>query len=135
MPLEPLYVTNRVVAIILPKAPFVDWIKAADPVPSNAIITFEDAREEPSASLIPTDDADDPDQPGKRWIQRNWKAVFEQLLGDWYVDPDLWPRNRTLRCSAIGVRFASTPLSWTTPIRRSSATTDPDAMAAVHRSC
>jgi hypothetical protein len=121
MPLEPLYVTNRVVAIILPKAPFVDWIKAADPVPSNATITFEDAREEPSAFLIPTDDADDPDQPGKRWIQRNWKAVFEQLLGDWYVDPDLWPRNRTLkmfrdwcevRIHTVVLDYADTPLEY-----------------------
>lgn len=121
MPLEPLYVTNRVVAIILPKAPFVDWIKAADPVPSNATITFEDAREEPSAFLIPTDDADDPDQPGKRWIQRNWKAVFEQLLGDWYVDPDLWPRNRTLkmfrdwrevRIHTVVLDYADTPIEY-----------------------
>ena len=121
MPLEPLYVTNRVVAIILPKAPFVDWIKAADPVPSNATITFEDAREEPSAFLIPTDDADDPDQPGKRWIQRNWKAVFEQLLGDWYVDPDLWPHNRTLkmfrdwcevRIHTVVLDYADTPIEY-----------------------
>lgn len=73
MPLEPLYVTNRVVVTILPKAPFVEWINAADPTSANATVTFADAREEPSAFLIPTDDTD---EPGKRWIQRNWNVVF-----------------------------------------------------------
>jgi hypothetical protein len=71
MQIELPYVTNRVVAILLPKAPFVEWINTADPIPANAMIMYDDAREERSAFLIPTDEADDPDQPGKRWIQRN----------------------------------------------------------------
>lgn len=121
MPLEPLYVTNRVVVTILPKAPFVEWINAADPTPANATVTFEDAREEPSAFLIPTGGTNDLDQPGKRWIERNWKMVFEQLLEDWYVDPDLWPRNRTLKmfrewCEVcihtIVLDYADTPLEY-----------------------
>ncbi|WP_028215462.1 hypothetical protein [Paraburkholderia mimosarum] len=97
MPLEPLFVSNRVVAIIVPKAPFVAWINAADPVPANPTVTLADAPEEPSAFLIPTNESDDQDQPGKRWIQRSWKALFEQMLADWYTDPALWPRNRTIK--------------------------------------
>jgi hypothetical protein len=49
MPLEPLFVSNRVVAIIVPKAPFVAWINAADPVAANPTVTLADAQEEPSA--------------------------------------------------------------------------------------
>jgi hypothetical protein len=121
MPVEPLYVTNRVVAVLLPKAPFVEWINAADPVAINATITYDDARAEPSAFLIPTDQADDPDEPGKRWIQRNWKLLFEHLLGDWYVDPALWPRNRTIkmfrewcevRVHSMVFDYADTPLEY-----------------------
>lgn len=97
MALEPLFVSNRVVAFILPKAVFVDWINAADPMPSKGAVTLADAHEEPTAYLIPTDDSDDQDQPGKRWIQRNWKILFERVLEDWYNDPELWPRNRTLK--------------------------------------
>ncbi|WP_321899775.1 hypothetical protein [Paraburkholderia heleia] len=93
MPLEPLFVSNRVVAIIVPKAPFVAWINAADPVPANPTVTLADAQEEPTAFLIPTNEADAPDQPGKRWIQRSWKVLFERMLEDWYTDPTLWPRN------------------------------------------
>ena len=89
-----------------------------DPTPANATVTFEDAREEPSAFLIP---ADDTDEPGKRWIQRNWKVVFEQLLEDWYIDPGLWPRNRTLKMfrewcevciQTIVLDYADTPLEY-----------------------
>lgn len=46
MPLAPRYMTNRIVAIILPKASFFEWIHATDPSPGNGIITFEDARAE-----------------------------------------------------------------------------------------
>ncbi|WP_233874568.1 hypothetical protein [Paraburkholderia adhaesiva] len=97
MSLEPLFVSNRVVALIVPKAPFVAWINAADPAPANPTVTLADAQEEPSAFLIPTSGTEDPDQPGKRWIQRNWKALFEHMLEDWYTDPALWPRNRTIK--------------------------------------
>jgi hypothetical protein len=48
------------------RAPFVAWINAADPVPANPNVTLADAQEEPSAFLIPTNEADDLDQPGKR---------------------------------------------------------------------
>lgn len=94
---EPLYVANRVVTIVRPRIPFVEWINAVDPFPARATITLDDARDEPSAFLILTDSNDNRDQPGKQWIQRNWKAVFEHLLGYWYIDPDLWPRNLTIR--------------------------------------
>ncbi|WP_019939597.1 hypothetical protein [Bordetella sp. FB-8] len=97
MTLEPLFVSNRVVAIILPTAVFVEWINAADPTRSDTPVTLADAHKEPSAYLIPTDDSDDLDHPGVRWIQRNWKTLFERVLEDWYTDPELWPRNRTLK--------------------------------------
>jgi hypothetical protein len=97
MSLEPLFVSNRVVAIIVPKAPFVAWINAADPVPTTPAVTLADAQAEPSAFLIPTNEADDVDQPDKRWIQRCWKVLFEQMLEDWYTDPALWPRNLTIK--------------------------------------
>jgi hypothetical protein len=66
----------------VPRTPFVEWINTADPSPTDAKITPDDAREDPTAFLVPTDDTDDPDHPGKRWIQRNWKAAFEQMLWD-----------------------------------------------------
>ncbi|MFP3708563.1 hypothetical protein SB783_31575 [Paraburkholderia sp. SIMBA_009] len=63
----------------------------------ESAVTLTDAQEDPSVFLIPTNGTEDPDQPGKRWIQRNWKALFEQMLEDWYTDPALWLRNRTIK--------------------------------------
>ncbi len=51
MPLTPLLVTNRAVAVVLPKAPFVEWINRVDPEPGTPI-TFEEACEEPNTFLI-----------------------------------------------------------------------------------
>jgi len=109
MLLEPLFVANRVVAIILPRQPFVEWINAADPTPSNANITLADTHEEPLVFLVPTDETDDLDHPGKRWIQRNWEVLFERMLEDIYTDPALWPRNRNLKmfCEWCEVRIHS----------------------------
>ncbi|MFT4505077.1 hypothetical protein [Caballeronia sp. 15711] len=97
MQLEPLHVTNRVVAVVAPTAPFVEWINAADPSPPDVKIALGVARDDPTAFLIPTDNTDDPINTGNRWIQRNWKVIFEHMLEEWYVDADLWPRNRTIK--------------------------------------
>jgi hypothetical protein len=94
---EPFYLTNRIAIVILPKAPFVEWINATDPAQQTKPLTLESAREEPSAFLIPLDDADDSDEFGKQWMQRNWRLLFEHVLDEWYVDSDLWPRNRTVK--------------------------------------
>ncbi|VVE13134.1 hypothetical protein [Pandoraea soli] len=95
MPVEPSCVINRAVIVVLPRQPFVDWINAADPYPESVAVTLTEARDGPSAFLIPVNDK--VDEPGKRWVQRNWEAVFEQMLNDWYVDATLWPRHRTLK--------------------------------------
>lgn len=95
MSVEPLCVINRAAIGVLPRQPFVDWINAADPYPGGAVITLKEAQEEPSAFLIPANG--NVDEPGKRWVQRNWRALFEQSLNDGYVDVTRWPPHRTLK--------------------------------------
>ncbi len=53
MQLEPLHVTNRVVAVVAPTAPFVEWINAADPSPPDVKIALGVARDDPTAFPIP----------------------------------------------------------------------------------
>jgi hypothetical protein len=53
MQLEPLCVTNRGFAVVLPRTPFVEWINAADPFPANATITLDDTRDEQSHQRFP----------------------------------------------------------------------------------
>lgn len=90
---EPLFVQNRIVVIVTPRAPLVDWMNrvfsdVADPV------TLQEAREDPNAFLIPVR-PDEYDTPGARWLKRNWSVIFEQMLRDWCVDESAWPIART----------------------------------------
>lgn len=90
---EPLFVQNRIVVVVLPRAPFVEWVNrisqgVADPV------TLDEAREDPNAFLIPVE-LDEFDTPGERWLRRNWATLFERMLRDWYEDESTWPRSRT----------------------------------------
>jgi hypothetical protein len=90
---EPLFVQNRIVVIVTPRAPLVDWMNrvfsdVADPV------TLEQAQEDPNAFLVPVR-PDEYDTPGARWLKRNWSVIFDQMLRDWCVDESAWPSPRT----------------------------------------
>jgi hypothetical protein len=95
MSLEAFLVTHRVVAIVLPKPPFVDWINDADP---QHPIDLDAARDDANAFLIPCDSEDgDPLALADKWIRQNWRVIFEQMLDDWYTDKSLWPQKRSLK--------------------------------------
>jgi hypothetical protein len=95
MRVDPRLVMNRAVVIVVPKAPFVDWINSVDSEPGKEL-TLEQAGEEADAFLIPVS-ATDPEVTARRWLQKHWQIIFEQMLEDWYVDEDVWPRSRTLK--------------------------------------
>ncbi|AOI68720.1 hypothetical protein C5615_38950 [Burkholderia cepacia] len=95
MPVEPRFIANRVVAIVVPKAPFVTWINSVDSAPGMAL-TLEQASENANAFLVPASGSD-PDAAAKRWLQKHWQVIFERMLEDWYVDERLWPQGRTLK--------------------------------------
>jgi hypothetical protein len=90
---EPLFLLNRVVVVILPKAPFVEWINRVKLGPQGPV-TLDAARADPTTFLVPAD-ADEFDAPGERWLRKNWRMLFERLLRDWTDDKSLWPPLRS----------------------------------------
>ncbi|WP_347557342.1 hypothetical protein [Robbsia sp. KACC 23696] len=90
---DPRLVLNRVVVVVLPRAPLVKWINDVGPAQAG-VVTLEDAREDPTSLLVPVR-RDDLDERGQKWLRLNWRFVFEQTLHDWYVDEAMWPRSRT----------------------------------------
>ena len=85
---------NRAALILRYKQPFVDWINAVDPSPESHKLSLADTEEERTVYLI--DEIDDLDH-FQRWLARNHKWLFEEELNGWYTDPDLWPRDRSLK--------------------------------------
>lgn len=87
---------NRAALILKYKEPAVRWINEVDPCPDAPPITIEETNGERNVYLISDDDADTSEDV-KRWVRRNFRALFDTELEGWYTDPGLWPANRTLK--------------------------------------
>lgn len=83
---------NRDLLIVRYKQPFVDWINEADPNPDGEIITLEDANDDPTTFLI----HEYASEEFEGWLAAHYGSLFETVLEEWYTDPDLWPRDRSL---------------------------------------
>ena len=83
---------NRELLIVRPKQPFVDWINAADPNPDGVHITLEMANEDSAVFLIHEYACEDLEG----WLEQCYHPLFEEVLGQWYVVPELWPQDRNL---------------------------------------
>ena len=42
--------------------------------------------------LLEVEDEEELDE----WLALNGDTLFEEILNDWYTDPDLWPQDRSL---------------------------------------
>ena len=82
---------NRAVLIVRFSQPFVDWVNAADPTPTHTI-TLADVNDDSNAYLIEVED----EKELEEWLALNGDILFEEVLNDWYTDPDLWPQDRSL---------------------------------------
>jgi len=79
---------NRNSFTIRPRKPFFDWV--------NTLFEGEEPitnKEENNVYLVREFDSNEEVQ---RWIEKNFKAIFDNELNDWYTDESKWPKNRTL---------------------------------------
>lgn len=86
-----MYTINRLVAVIKPRQPFLDWLESQ--VDWDLDMTLEGLRSDCNALLIPEYDST---EQAMRYIERNHKAIFELELSGWYTDETMWPEKRTL---------------------------------------
>jgi hypothetical protein len=84
-------VLNRSALILRFKQPFVDWVNAVDPVPTSAV-SVADLNVESTVYLLEVEDESELEV----WLGLNGNTLFEEILNDWYTDPDLWPQDRSL---------------------------------------
>jgi hypothetical protein len=84
---------NRAALILRYKQPFVDWINAVDPSAASHGLTMADVDQERTVYLVEVEDEDEL----ARWLARHHEELFEEELQGWYTDPELWPRDRSLK--------------------------------------
>ncbi len=82
---------NRLIAIIKPKQPFMDWIESTPGWDLDLSLDY--IRDDCMALLIPEYGDND---KAMRYIERNCKFIFEMQLSGWYNDPAIWSKKRTL---------------------------------------
>ncbi|MFC1717739.1 plasmid pRiA4b ORF-3 family protein [Candidatus Poribacteria bacterium] len=82
---------DRLVAIIKPRQPFLDWLRS---LPDwDLEMTLEELREDCIVLLIPEFDSN---EEAKEHIEANYQVIFEMQLNNWYTDPIMWPEKRSL---------------------------------------
>ena len=87
---------NRAVVLLRYREPAVRWINEADPDPDAVPTTLDAANRERTAYLISDADAED-HATLRRWIEDNFRGLWEEELEGWYTDETLWPEHRTLK--------------------------------------
>ena len=83
---------NRAALIVRFKQPFVDWVNGVDKTPHRNSIKLQEVNDDTSVFLISNEMAAQFD----RWLKRNHRPLFEEILEEWYTDASLWPESRTL---------------------------------------
>lgn len=85
---------NRGAFTLRCKQPVVDWLDTAFPIPRERAATLVEANQELTVYLVSDATVESP-AAFRRWLKRNYKALFETELEGWCTDPDLWPKNLT----------------------------------------
>lgn len=76
--------------VLTPKRPLYDWVKSIDPKENNDI----GPSGEPDVYLLPDFETT---EEMERWLKRHYDWFFCEQLNNWYLDEDLWVKNRTFK--------------------------------------
>lgn len=85
-------IVNRAVAVIRPKAAYVDWANSLpDPVEGYGL---EEARKECTTLLIPDYDFE---SDAEKFIEEHYSWIFRNELAEWWEVEADWPEDRDYR--------------------------------------
>lgn len=95
-------ISNRVVVILKPKEPFIEWVQQHDD--ESEKMTAEDIMKEPAAYML-----HDYTMEGEmeQIIKDNYRTLFESELYHWFTDEESWPKKRDMKTFKewFGVEF------------------------------
>lgn len=96
MPLNLRYTVNRSIVIFRYKQPFLDWITGVEAA-FGKTMTLDQLNEDGDGFLLPGEGYVETKEEAVAWVEKRWSGFFENILEDWYTDPALWPKKRTLK--------------------------------------
>ncbi|MEN9599894.1 MAG: hypothetical protein RL596_2213 [Bacteroidota bacterium] len=104
----PKYFDNvkRTAMLLKPKQPFFDWLKSIDPNDEP-----NELMKEGNVFLLP--DYDEVKQM-ENWLKKNFDDIFSDQLNNWYIDEELWPKNRTLKMFKEWFYYSLHTMVWDT---------------------
>jgi hypothetical protein len=83
-----IWFLNRNILVVRPGEPFIEWVRSTD---DGGAVTPEFVRNSTNAFLLPEFDDE---EEALDWIRESCEVVFELMLSDWIITPDLWPEDR-----------------------------------------
>lgn len=107
----PKYFDNvkRTAMLLKAKQPFFDWLKSIDP------------NDEPSELMKEGDVYLLPDyeevKEMENWLKKNFDDIFSDQLNKWYIDEELWPKNRTLKMFKEWFDYSLHTMVWDTEVK------------------
>lgn len=96
MSLNLRYTINRSIVTFRYKQPFLDWISQVEKA-FGECQSLDDLNEDGDAFLLPGEGYIETKEEAVAWIEKRWRGFFENILENWYTDPDLWPKKLTLK--------------------------------------
>ncbi|WP_320005670.1 hypothetical protein [Maridesulfovibrio sp.] len=87
-------VVNRIVAIVKPRQPFLNWAKALPDAGGVPTLTLADLHVDCMTFLVPEYEDN---TKALEYILKNSREIFELELESWDLRVELWPKNRDRR--------------------------------------
>ena len=83
-----IWFLNRDLLVVRPREPFVEW---AASVFDDAQVSPETTRDWANAFLLPEFDTE---EEALAWLSDECEVIFEVMLSEWIVVPEMWPEDR-----------------------------------------
>jgi hypothetical protein len=103
---------HRSALSVIPKRPFIDWLKSIDDD------DYSDLFNDTDLYLIP--DFEEESQIEK-WLIKNYDMIFCDQMNHWYTDEDIWVKDRTFKLFKQWFDYSVFTMVWDTlegPIKK-----------------
>lgn len=101
-----IWFLNRNILVVRPREPFVEWAMSTD---NDGLVTPEWAGSWVTSFLLPQFEDD---EEALFWISETCEVMFEMMLNEWILIPELWPEERGWEAFQRWFSFEHIEMAW-----------------------